>query len=98
MEGWVVAWFVPTLAFICIFAPLWIFMHYRSKQRAQGELSQEERAELENLSNKAVRMLERIETLESILDHESPGWRAGQPTAEEIRQGRSANGAERNGR
>lgn len=90
MEGWVVALFVPTLAFTCIVAPVWIFMHYRSKQRAQGTLSEEERADLENLSAKAVRMLERIETLEAILDHESPGWRAGQPTAEEVRQGRGA--------
>ncbi|MGI9324579.1 MAG: envelope stress response membrane protein PspB [Pseudomonadales bacterium] len=97
MEGWVVALFVPTLAFTCLVAPVWIFMHYRSKQRAQGALSQEERDELEQLSGKAVRMLERIETLESILDQESPGWRAGQPTAEEIRQGRASNGTMRNG-
>ncbi len=97
MEGWVVALFVPTLAFTCLVAPVWIFMHYRSKQRAQGALSQEERDELEALSGKAVRMLERIETLEAILDHESPGWRAGQPTAEEIRQGRASNGTQRNG-
>ena len=88
MEGWVVALFVPALAFVCIVAPVWIFMHYRSKQRSQGALSEEERNELETLSSKAVRMLERIETLEAILDHESPGWRAGAPTAEEVRQGR----------
>lgn len=88
MEGWVVALFVPALAFVCIVAPVWIFMHYRSKQRSQGALSEEERLELETLSDKAVRMLERIETLEAILDQESPGWRAGAPTAEEVRQGR----------
>lgn len=88
MEGWIIALFVPALAFVCIVAPVWIFMHYRSKQRSQGALSEAEREELENLSEKAVRMLERIETLESILDQESPGWRSGQPTAEEIRQGR----------
>lgn len=95
MEGWVVALFVPTLAFTCLVAPVWIYMHYRSKQRAQGALSEEERADLENLSANAVRMLERIETLESILDYESPGWRAGQPTAEEVRQGRVASSSQR---
>jgi phage shock protein B len=50
-------------------------MHYRSKQRAQSALSDEERLELESLSAQAERMMARIETLESILDGETPGWR-----------------------
>jgi phage shock protein B len=50
-------------------------MHYRSKQRAQGTLSDEERLELETLSAHAERMMDRIETLEAILDAETPGWR-----------------------
>jgi len=56
-------------------APVWIFMHYRSKQRAQGALSDEERLELEALSAHAERMMDRIDTLEAILDAETPGWR-----------------------
>ncbi len=75
MEGWVVAFFVPTVVFLVIVAPLWIFMHYRSKQRAQTELSEDERVALETLGRRAEMMAERIETLESILDAETPGWR-----------------------
>ncbi|MDP6375383.1 MAG: envelope stress response membrane protein PspB [Pseudomonadales bacterium] len=75
MDGMVVAFFVPIVLFLCIVAPTWIFMHYRSKQRAQGALSEDERAELEALSIQAERMIDRIETLEAILDSETPEWR-----------------------
>jgi len=75
MDGIVVAFFVPTVIFLTIVAPVWIFMHYRSKQRAQSALSDDERMELETLTAQAERMIDRIETLESILDNETPGWR-----------------------
>ena len=75
MSDVVIAFFVPTVVFLVIVAPLWILMHYRSKQRARGELSAEERQLLELLTVRAERMGERIETLESILDDETPGWR-----------------------
>jgi phage shock protein B len=65
----------PTIIFMVFVAPIWIFMHYRSKQKSQGTLSEEERTEMENLAAKAERMVERIETLEAILDGETPGWR-----------------------
>jgi phage shock protein B len=76
MDGIVVAFFVPTVIFLAVVAPVWIFMHYRSKQRSQGSLSEDERSELESLIGQAERMVERIETLESILDGETPGWRS----------------------
>lgn len=75
MDGTVVAFFVPTVLFLCIVAPTWIFMHYRSKQKAQGSLSEQEINELEALANHAERMGDRIETLEAILDSETPEWR-----------------------
>ncbi len=62
MDGTVVAFFVPTVLFLCIVAPTWIFMHYRSKQKAQGSLSEQEIVELETLANHAERMGDRIET------------------------------------
>jgi len=76
MSDVVIAFFVPTVVFLVIVAPLWILMHYRSKQRARGELSAEERQLLETLAVRADRMAERVETLESILDDETPGWRS----------------------
>ena len=75
MDGIAVALFVPTVVFLAVVAPIWIFMHYRSKQQAQGALSEEERLELETLAAQAGRMTERIETLEAILDAETPEWR-----------------------
>jgi len=75
MEGWMVAFFVPVVIFLTIVAPVWIFMHYRSKQRAHSALSDEERLELETLAAHAERMMDRIDTLEAILDAETPGWR-----------------------
>jgi phage shock protein B len=75
MDGIIVAFFVPTVLFLCFVAPIWIFMHYRSKQTSQGALSEGERVELETLAAQAERMIQRIETLEAILDNETPGWR-----------------------
>ncbi len=75
MSGMAVAFFVPTVVFLTVVAPIWIFMHYRSKQKAQGALSEEEREELETLIDRVEGMTGRIETLESILDAETPGWR-----------------------
>ncbi len=74
MDAYVFA-FVPTLLFTVVVAPLWILMHYRSKRRLQGTLSEDERAELERLTEIAERMGERVETLEAILDAETPDWR-----------------------
>lgn len=75
MDGMVVAFFVPVVVFLTFVAPVWIYMHYRSKQKAQGVLSDSERLELETLTAQAEQMVERIETLEAILDSETPGWR-----------------------
>ena len=74
MDG-MIAFMVPTILFLCIVAPVWIFMHYRSKQNAQGALSEVERIELESLTTQAQRMMDRVETLEAILDSETPEWR-----------------------
>ena len=65
----------PTMLFFIFVAPLWIIMHYRAKGRARTSLSEDEHAELERLAAAAESMRERIETLESILDSETPGWR-----------------------
>ena len=65
----------PTVLFLIFVAPIWIIMHYRSKDRAKGSLNAGEHAELERLAEKAESMRERIETLESILDAETPDWR-----------------------
>jgi phage shock protein B len=66
---------VPAVLFMVVVAPIWLVMHYRSKRRGQAALSSDERAELEKLEDLAERMRERIETLEAILDAQTPDWR-----------------------
>ena len=75
MDGIVVAFFVPAVIFMVFVAPAWLFLHYRSKQQVQSALSETERADLEALTLQAERMLERIDTLEAILDAQTPDWR-----------------------
>ena len=80
-EGVLEFLFVPAVLFMVVVAPIWLTMHYRGKRREQGALSGEERAELEKLTDLAERMGERIETLEAILDAETPDWRKRDPAS-----------------
>lgn len=67
--------FVPIVLFMVIVAPIWIVMHYRSKSEKVSGLSEADHARLQELTEIASAMMERVETLESILDHETPSWR-----------------------
>ena len=79
--GAVAVLLIPAILFMVVVAPVWLVMHYRSKRRGQAALSGEERAELEKLTGLAERMGERIETLEAILDAETPDWRKRDPAS-----------------
>ena len=81
MEGIVIAIFVPVVVFMVIVAPIWIVLHYRAKARTGDGLSAGEWAELEDMIDVANKMAARVETLEAILDVESPGWREKQQHA-----------------
>ncbi|GAM58124.1 phage shock protein B [Vibrio ishigakensis] len=72
MSGWLA---VPLIVFCIFVAPLWLLLHYRSKRNLDQGLTEQEREQLQELSGKAVQMKQRIETLEKILDAETPGWR-----------------------
>ena len=63
------------LVLSCVLGPIWIVMHYSAKKRAAAGLAAEEKAELERLVESEAAMRERIRTLESILDAETPNWR-----------------------
>jgi len=69
---------VPTALFLIFVAPMWLFLHYRSKRQVSQGLTDEEYQELTQLGHQAEQMAVRIETLESILDAEAPQWRAKQ--------------------
>jgi phage shock protein B len=65
----------PLIIFMVIVAPIWLVLHYRSKRQVNQGLSEEEYLQLTELSELADKMSDRIQTLEAILDAESPEWR-----------------------
>lgn len=67
--------FVPLILFMIFVAPLWVMMHYRSKNKIKQGLSDAELNQLNELTVRAEKMAERIKTLEAILDADSPRWR-----------------------
>ncbi len=66
---------IPLILFMIFVAPIWVIMHYRSKNKMSEGLSDSELAQLNDLANRAEKMADRIKTLEAILDAESPNWR-----------------------
>ena len=73
--------FVPMVLFLIFVAPTWLFLHYRSKRRAESALSEDERAELERLTVSAGRMSERIETWSRSSTSELPTGAIASPPA-----------------
>ena len=65
----------PVIIFMVIVAPIWLILHYRSKGQVSQGLTEEEYIQLSNLSETADKMADRIQTLEAILDAETPEWR-----------------------
>ncbi|MCP3674818.1 MAG: envelope stress response membrane protein PspB [Gammaproteobacteria bacterium] len=66
----------PIIVFMVIVAPIWIIMHYRTAGKKAVGLSEDEQGSLDGLVDIANSMEDRITTLESILDAETPDWRA----------------------
>ncbi len=66
----------PIIVFMILVAPIWIIMHYRTAGKKSVGLSVDEQQSLDELAEIADSMEERISTLESILDAETPDWRA----------------------
>ncbi|MDN3609717.1 envelope stress response membrane protein PspB [Vibrio ostreicida] len=65
----------PLIVFLIFVAPLWLLLHYRSKKKTAGGLTEDDFQRLKDLSEKAEHMKKRVDTLERILDEETPNWR-----------------------
>ena len=65
---------IPVLL-VTIALPLWIIFHYTTKMKTSKGLSPEDEKMLSEVWESANKMQERIDTLERILDIESPDWR-----------------------
>ncbi|KKO50037.1 phage-shock protein [Arsukibacterium sp. MJ3] len=67
---------IPFILFTIFVAPIWVIMHYRSKNKMGQGLSSQELVQLNDLAHRAEKMAERVKTLEAILDAESRNWRS----------------------
>ncbi len=68
----------PLIGLAAVTLPIWIVwisLHYKSKNKEFGSLNADESQQLDELNALAEKMAERIKTLETILDNESPDWR-----------------------
>ncbi len=61
--------------FAIFIAPLWMILHYNTKRKMAQGLSSEDEKMLSELWQLANRMESRLNTLETILDSQAPGWR-----------------------
>ncbi|PKF50543.1 envelope stress response membrane protein PspB [Enterovibrio nigricans] len=66
---------IPLVVFLVFVAPLWLWLHYRSKRQVGQGLSSDEFEQLQALADRAEVLQSRIESLERILDEEAPNWR-----------------------
>ncbi|HAB80354.1 MAG TPA: envelope stress response membrane protein PspB [Glaciecola sp.] len=74
-EFFIVAIGDPLILFMLFVAPTWLILHYRGKRQINKGLSENDFKDLQMLADKAEKMSERINTLETILDSEAPQWR-----------------------
>ena len=65
---------IPVL-FMVVVLPLWLILHYVAKFKSTKSLSQADEETLADLWQISEKMERRIESLETILDEEVPGWR-----------------------
>lgn len=60
---------------VSVVLPLWVILHYMTKWKMSKGLSSEDEKMLSEVWESTNRMEERINTLERILDIETPDWR-----------------------
>jgi phage shock protein B len=65
---------IPVLLLTVCF-PIWIVFHYITKWKTSKGLTPEDEKMLSEIWESSSRMEERIQTLERILDIETPTWR-----------------------
>ncbi len=68
--------FIPLILFVVIVAPIWLILHYATRNSASKRLTTKDETLLEELNDNARRLEERLHNLERILDADTPEWRA----------------------
>ncbi|MEM1081239.1 MAG: envelope stress response membrane protein PspB [Pseudomonadota bacterium] len=67
--------FVLGILFLVVVAPIWIIMHYATRNSANKKLTSKDEIVLDELHENARKLEDRIHTLERILDADAPEWR-----------------------
>jgi len=67
--------FVPMIVFLVIVAPIWLILHYATRNSASKRISSKDEALLEDLNDSARKLEERLANLERIVDADTPEWR-----------------------
>lgn len=65
----------PIIVFLVVVAPIWLILHYRSKNQAARSLSADEQSTLDQLMRISEKMDARLTALEKILENEDPNWK-----------------------
>jgi phage shock protein B len=60
----------PFIVFMLFVAPIWLFLHYRSKRQVSQGLSADEMALLNELALRSEKMADRLDALEKILEND----------------------------
>ncbi|WP_456406707.1 envelope stress response membrane protein PspB [Thiolapillus sp.] len=63
------------IIFLVVVVPLWLILHYGYKARASKALSKADEETLAELWKLSEKLEQRVDSLETILDREAPGWR-----------------------
>ena len=67
--------FVPIVLFLVKVAPLWLILHYWSRNKEKKGLSEEDQDVIEEVAQTIEKLSGRINNLEAILDDKHKGWR-----------------------
>lgn len=63
------------VVFLFFVAPLWLWLHYRGKRDQGKEMNSQECEQMRALAQRAEALHTRVQSLERILDEETPDWR-----------------------
>ncbi|KMT64358.1 envelope stress response membrane protein PspB [Catenovulum maritimum] len=74
MPWYAIVALVPMIISMLIIAPLWLILSYKSKKQSNQSLTEEEFYQIQQLATKAEKLADRVQTLEKLLDVESPNW------------------------
>lgn len=68
--------FIAAFSIFAVFIAMpWIILHFLSKRREEGRQSAGDPALNAQLNALAERLEQRLDAIESLLDHEMPGWK-----------------------